>query len=99
MGVPTRRARSMPIRDDARQVQIGNYSVWIEAEIGNGGEVVEIDVFFAGCGDLRLGPLELLILHFELDLVHLKLLDEPFGIDRGHFVDALFCECFLCLRA
>ena len=81
------------------QVQIGDYSVWIETEIGNRGEVVEIDVFLAGCREFRLRPSELLILHFELDLVYLEFLDEPFCIDREHPAKALFCEDFFCLRA
>lgn len=68
----------------ARQVYLRGQPFRIEGEIADRGEVIEVDIFLSGFRDHPLGALKLLVLHFELDLVDLQLMDEPFRIDRTH---------------
>jgi hypothetical protein len=83
----------------ARQVRLKNHPVPVKAEIPDRGEVVQVDIFFVRFRDLRLCPLKLFVLHFELDLVHLQLVDKSFHIRRVHPCQAFFRQTFLCLSA
>ena len=74
----------------------------IERQVGYRGELVEVAVFFQPRLDRVPGVLEFLVLHFELNLVDLKFVDQfphfGVGLVRSRF-RALLSQTFLGLPA
>ena len=48
-------------------------------------KVIEVGIFEAQLFQFQVGPPEFLILHLQLDLVHLKLVHQSLGFYRGKF--------------
>jgi hypothetical protein len=58
------------------EVRPGDETLGVEGEIPDGREVVEVDVAIVGLLQGELGPPQLLVLHLQLDLVDVQLVEE-----------------------
>jgi hypothetical protein len=59
------------------QVELLNQARGREGIVAHGGKVVQVEVLRPGALHLGLGQEQLLVLHFQLNLVHLQLLHQP----------------------
>ena len=66
------------------EVSFQDQSCFIEGQIAHRRELVEVEVPGARGGDFLLRPAQLLVLHLELDLVHLQLVEQTQGFLEGN---------------
>jgi len=81
---------------DGREVDLLDRAVVSKREITDRGEVVEIDIAVARGFKLYLGSAQGLVLYFQLDLMHLKLMQQVFGREacgRQRVVDLPLRQC------
>ena len=71
--------RSSPQQGGARQVDLRNQSLGGQGQVADGGELVKVHVGGAGFLQGELGAPQLLILHLQLDLVHLEFVQDFLG--------------------
>ena len=71
--------RSSPSKDGARQVDFRDQALAGQGQVADRGELVEVHVAVARFLQGELGAPQLLVLHLQLDLVHLELVQELLG--------------------
>ena len=59
-----------------REVGFEDQALRADGAVANGGEIVEVEIAGAGGGEFVLRPAQLLVLHFQLDLVDLQLVQQ-----------------------
>jgi hypothetical protein len=57
--------------------------VLVEGEVTDGCEIIEVAEAVAGVGQFKVSAAQLLVLHFQFDLVDVEFLDEPAGLGGG----------------
>src|SRR5690349_6479122 len=79
-GLSDERISELPEERGAGQVDLEDEPPGIERAVPEGGEVVEIRVARGRLLQTLLGFSQLAVLHLELDLVNVKVVDEAFAI-------------------
>ena len=57
------------------EIGLQYYPFFIESDITNRGQVLEVKIFFAGCFQFLLDSAQFFVLHLKFDLVHTQLVD------------------------
>ena len=79
------------------QVDFQDPRLVVPQEIAHRGEVEEVVILLRCLPGRRLGPLEFLVLHLQLDLVDLQFVEQGADVDLGHARDGVgFLVCSPC---
>ena len=78
-------AAAHPQHGCAGEVGLLDQAMLAERQVAQRGEVIEVSQLGSGGFPLDAGPLELLVLDLQLNLVHPQLVDQPLGGDAHPF--------------